>query len=416
MLIDAPPGSKAVMASSSRCGTVAIKDLVKRNSPESATQDRIKIESAFQRGSEAKGVWDVDAGKLFIDSIQRGYPSGIIMLVRSEDDPGPWKVLDGGNRLRALRGFLNNEFQDERGRKFRLDDTWDGPVLDEEERADFKAHGMAIQEITVGRGESNAVCEMFIRINTTGKPLKDGETFKGLGWNKDYWILEMAKAMIGASGEYGWTDHNFQDSDHASYGTAPQYTLAAVKAKWEDAIGTISERPRYQSFAMAIGFIVSAHLGDFTKFSTRFRDISSDVRDAGSTVSGPELQNVLRKLHRFADVLSKINKRDPFVKKALRSKSTKGFLDKFKAAPIWKRICNDVLTPTDEQKIIDFYNSLSSDEKLLNRFLQVGKGTNSDTNAPRIERIISFILTKEPNDELTDDYDEDVESDSTDSE
>jgi hypothetical protein len=401
---------------SSTVRTLRIQHLVQRNKASASTaHDRIKIESAFQRGSEAKGVWDVRAGQLFIDSIQRGYPPGIIMLVRSEDAPEPWKVLDGGNRLRALRAFLDNDFQDLDGRKFQSDDAWDGRVLDPEERADFKAHEVAVQEITVGRGESNAVCEMFIRINTTGKPLKDGETFKGLGWNKDYWVLEMAKAMIGPSGEYGWTDHNFNDSDHASYGTAPQYTLAAVRAKWEEAIGTISERPRYQSFAMAIGFIVSAHLGDFSKFSSRFRDTSDDVREAGPTVSAAELQNVLRRLHRFADVLSKINKRDPFVKEALRKKSTKGFLPKLKAAPIWKRICNDALTPTDEQKIIDFYNSPSSEEKLLHGFLEVGKGSNSDTSAPRIERIISFILTKQSNEELTGDYDEEVESDGSDS-
>ena len=73
-------------------------------------RDHISIttsECDFQRGGE-DGVWTKKQRQQFILSLYLCFPFGTITLL---DHQGEWLVLDGGNRCRAIKSFMNDEFE-----------------------------------------------------------------------------------------------------------------------------------------------------------------------------------------------------------------------------------------------------------------------------------------------------------------
>ena len=80
--------------------------------PDLPTGELIQICGEFQRGDEDTGVWPTPMKRAYIDSLLKGYPTGVTMIVKP---PGAshttkWMILDGANRARALRDFMNDKF------------------------------------------------------------------------------------------------------------------------------------------------------------------------------------------------------------------------------------------------------------------------------------------------------------------
>ncbi|WP_207886932.1 DUF262 domain-containing protein [Pseudomonas sp. 30_B] len=128
--------------------------------------DNIDLRPDFQRGE----VWDSAKKKLLIDSIFRGWQVPPIHLVRV--DAHKAEVLDGQQRLTAIRDFMQNKFAMD-GSIEPLDDdivSLDGlkySALPEEKRLEFQRYLLKIYEITqYNHGEPG---ELFHRLNQSVK-------------------------------------------------------------------------------------------------------------------------------------------------------------------------------------------------------------------------------------------------------
>lgn len=63
------------------------------------------------------GIWTTLKKQAYIESLMRQSPTGILAFVK--DHGIAWKVLDGGNRIRAVRDFVNDDqFHTNLGKKF----------------------------------------------------------------------------------------------------------------------------------------------------------------------------------------------------------------------------------------------------------------------------------------------------------
>jgi hypothetical protein len=128
--------------------------------------NEINIRPDFQRGE----VWPSSKKKMLIDTMLREWPIPPIHLVRVED--GSLEVLDGQQRLTAIRDFIDN--------KISIDGTiqpYDEEIsslnglrykkLNEEQRKKFDRYTLSVYEITnYNQGEPG---EIFHRLNQSVK-------------------------------------------------------------------------------------------------------------------------------------------------------------------------------------------------------------------------------------------------------
>lgn len=133
---------------------------------EDIVSGNIDLRPDFQRGE----VWDSKKKKLLIDSILRGWQVPPIHLVSIED--GKAEVLDGQQRLTAIRDFIQNKFSID-GEIEPLDDdifSLNGmrfSSLPESKRIDFQRYLLKIYEIIdYNHGEPG---ELFHRLNQSVK-------------------------------------------------------------------------------------------------------------------------------------------------------------------------------------------------------------------------------------------------------
>lgn len=128
--------------------------------------DNIDLRPDFQRGE----VWDSNKKKLLIDSIFRGWQVPPIHLVRI--DAHKAEVLDGQQRLTAIRDFMQNKFAID-GAIEPLDDEivelggLKYSNLPEDKKIEFQRYLLKIYEIThYNHGEPG---ELFHRLNQSVK-------------------------------------------------------------------------------------------------------------------------------------------------------------------------------------------------------------------------------------------------------
>ncbi|WP_298557237.1 DUF262 domain-containing protein [uncultured Aliiroseovarius sp.] len=124
-------------------------------------------------------VWSRNQASRFIESLLLGLPVPGIFLFK-EADTGKHLVIDGQQRLKSLRYFVDGLFN---GREFKLsglETDWDGKTyltLDDADRArldDAVVHATVFKQ-DVPEGEMNSVYEVFERINTGGVKLSPQE-------------------------------------------------------------------------------------------------------------------------------------------------------------------------------------------------------------------------------------------------
>ena len=97
-------------------------------------------------------------------------------------------------------------------------------------------------------------------------------------------------------------------------------------------------------------------------------------------------QNIVKKLKTFVNLMKKI----PLTS---FGKITKGILPKSKVAPIWKRICEDQMTPQFQHKMIQFYNTMDEDDDLRRRYQEAlaADGNKFDMSSSKVENVLNII-------------------------
>jgi hypothetical protein len=331
--------------------------------------DQIEIESDFQRGDEETGVWSRSQQQHFIDSLRKNYPTGILVFVKDHftatSYQNPWKVLDGGNRLRAIRDYIDNKFTDTQGVKYE--------DLEHQDIAKFNTLQIPCQWMTIEREDpTNTIAEMFTRLNTKSTPLSQGELFKAHGWKKDCWEIEMAKKLIADI----WSSNYNSD----------QFRIETIRNKWDQVLGTLRESKRCDSLAMIIGFIISSHTEKFAHFDKRYDNLHGLLYEPEQQPSDTQKTKIFNKLELFLSIMEEIYTKEIF------GTVNKGIPSRSKIAIIWKRICENTMTNDFRRKMIDFFQVLPERQDIRDEYNSIlfSKG-NSETSDTKINTALDFI-------------------------
>jgi hypothetical protein len=332
--------------------------------------DRIEIASDFQRGDEETGVWTPMLRKHYIDSLVKKFPTGIVTMVKDHlNDTSclqPWKVLDGANRVRAIRDYILDKFTDEEGKKY--------SELNPQERADFNTVIIPCQWLTLVESDpANTISQMFTRLNRNAKSLSHGELFKAHGWKKDVWQIEMAKKFIGDT----WSS-NFPD---------PTNQISNIRPLWNSTFGAdLCETKRCDNLAMMLGYIFSAMSARLENFDKRYDKNEKLLSVAGEIPSRENICTICTKIERFLKIMKKIYNPEIF------GRITKGMPSQLKTAPVWFRICDNTMTQAFEEKLVKFYQVLPENPKLREEFDNVlTEGSNGETTDGKIGKTLEFI-------------------------
>lgn len=353
---------------------LSIMDLVTRLTDPTVygPADSIVIASEFQRGDEETGIWNVKQQRNLVDSVQQNFPIGNITLVKDHESAmaynEPWMVLDGGNRARSLRDYMLDYIQDKQERKY--------SELDEREKARIANIHIQIVWITIERNDPpNIISVMFTRLNTTASPLTNGELIKAHAWKGNVPEIEMAKKLIG--------------DDWVTAFSCP--LMVSLRAKWVATFGDLAETKRCDTLAMICGFIVSAKEGNFAYFEKKYNVLHNKFTnpihpDEEHAMTPEKHQNIVKKLKTFVNLMKKI----PLTS---FGKITKGILPKSKVAPIWKRICEDQMTPQFQHKMIQFYNTMDEDDDLRRRYQEAlaADGNKFDMSSSKVDNVLNII-------------------------
>jgi 5-methylcytosine-specific restriction endonuclease McrA len=143
----------------------------------------LNLSPAFQR----KSVWVMKDRQKLIDTIVRNYPLPAIFLYRNEDHGDlSYAVIDGKQRLETLLGFLGYLRGHSFEAKVEIPGMEDMQKISAKSLKSNKAHreqlrphfmGYRIPVIEVA-GPLSDIIEVFVRINSTGKPLTPQEQRK----------------------------------------------------------------------------------------------------------------------------------------------------------------------------------------------------------------------------------------------
>lgn len=136
----------------------------------------LNLEPGFQR----KSVWTISDRRRFIQSVLEGFPvPSIFLYSRTEDGEPMYDVLDGKQRLETLFMFMRvSPFgRDGFDVKFALEDEeelyYDWRALDKAGlRSAFLKYKLQVAEVS---GDLADIVDLFVRINSTGKPLTSPE-------------------------------------------------------------------------------------------------------------------------------------------------------------------------------------------------------------------------------------------------
>lgn len=326
--------------------------------------ETLNVASAFQRGDEDNGVWTKDAKNNFIDSLEKDYPTGLLIFIRHRIVMGEcWYTLDGGNRLRAMRDFKLDKLK----KKF--------STLTPHEQAAFDNINQSCEWIDIEREDPpGTVADMFTRLNTSCRTLSNGELYKAMGWMGNYCEIEMAKALIGAS---SW---NTQFSNtHVS----------AINARWNNICGCLSETNRCNNITIMIGHIISAKTGDINNFDTSYKKNCNKLAPPGTNLTQDEIYNICCKFNKFMDMLESIGDTKIF------GKRERGIHPKKHIAPLWGYVISDRDTPSYD-KVIQFYRQMGRADTSARR-LHMGysaiidaSGDNHTTHK-KIDLVLNFI-------------------------
>jgi hypothetical protein len=147
-------------------------------------RDELVITPKYQRNP----VWNMKAQSYLIDTIIRGLPIPQIFLRQSIDTntrKTTREVIDGQQRLRAIIGFLNDDFS-----IMKLHNKEYGGIhfseLDEQDKLAFLDYQMPVELIK--SKEDSLIYDMFSRVNTNSSTLNNQELRNAKYWG-DFKVL-----------------------------------------------------------------------------------------------------------------------------------------------------------------------------------------------------------------------------------
>ena len=334
--------------------------------------EKIEVSSDFQRGDEETGVWNLEAKRDYINSLELNYPTGLISIVKPliNGTSKPYKVLDGGNRVRAIRDFMNNKFSV--GGLYYSTEEPDSNIGIRRQES-LKHTCIAFQTISIERSDTETtISEMFTRLNTSSVPLKPGELIKSHGWLKNKPIIEMAKYFIGDTWETEFSDN----------------VIMFIRSEWIKVFcggdsTKLREGKRCDSMAMLCAFIVSSISGEFTTFDKRYDSIKGNL---DIELTPEQVLIFANKITTFLDIMKEIYTRDIF------SVITNGIPSRKMVAPVWYKICDGSMTPELEHKMKRFFKAMLENNELKTEYLSLrDKGSNGETNIGKMGKIIALI-------------------------
>ena len=340
----------------------SINNLYSKITGKKNPSDRIEIESDFQRGDDEFGVWSTREKVLYIDSLQQSFPTGLFTLVKDDNDTGanPWKVLDGGNRMRTIRDFKLDKFHNADGLKF--------SQLTESDKAIFDNIHIPCMWITIDIGDPpSTIAEMFARLNTSSKPLSQGELIKAHGSKNDCPIIELAKKLVGGC----WSSSYEDDGE-----------LDRIRDKWYNIFGVISETQRNDTISVMLALAISAMTSNFKTFKMRYkRHLPYFTTEP---LTSEQYDSICSKLSLFLNIWNQIPLDViPAIKHGVPSYRY--------IAPTWHYVCENKVTCIQEcSQIVRFYNVHYKTDSVRKTYEQMIGGTGEITLA-RIEKIQSYI-------------------------
>lgn len=355
--------------------THTISNLQARNRCDTTYEkgQHIMISSHFQRGDEETGVWRAKQKQSYIDSLMLGFPTGIMTYVKDHtlatSYQEPWNVLDGGNRLRAIRDFMRDKFQTIQGLKY----SELGPQV----TAEFNTILIPCQWLTIERSDpSDTIAEMFTRLNTSALALSQGELIKSHGWKSDIYEIEIAKQLVGGS----WNT------------TVVIPDITEIRIRWCEVFGVIRESRRCDSLAMMVGYILSAKSGTFAHFDKRYNTHRNHLLPSNA-LPPADLKNITDKLNNFLDIMEIIHN-DNNHRQKLFGPNPNGIPSQSKIAPIWKPICEGTLTAEQSGQMIQFYTNHATTVEVQDKYKQLlTQGGNSETTDSKIEAVYEYIYS-----------------------
>jgi hypothetical protein len=145
-------------------------------------EEKLVVNRAYQR----KLVWTVDEKVGLIDSILKGYPIPLLLLLQRSD--GKYEIIDGMQRLNAIMSFIETGFPLKNGKYFNINEfptakdyaethkfivTDSKDLLPRHDCAAILDYVLAVTQFTVN--EASDVTDIFGRINSGGKQLSPQE-------------------------------------------------------------------------------------------------------------------------------------------------------------------------------------------------------------------------------------------------
>lgn len=144
--------------------------------------DKLVVNRTYQR----KLVWTTDEKRKLVDSILKGYPIPLLLLLQRGD--GRLEIIDGMQRLNAILTFIENGYSDKDGSYFDVSEfptskqyaseglfnvVKDEKLLSRQECAAILDYQLAVTIFSVA--EASDVTDIFGRINSGGKQLSPQE-------------------------------------------------------------------------------------------------------------------------------------------------------------------------------------------------------------------------------------------------
>ena len=137
---------------------------------------KIRSEEYYVPEYQREMIWDDDVQSRFIESVLIGLPIPVVFLW--QDDDGRMEIVDGSQRMRTLRRFIDNVLI--LTKLELLPETNDFHYRDLSEARQRKFNARTMRAIVLENATTTATrTEMFARINTGGRSANDAEVRRG---------------------------------------------------------------------------------------------------------------------------------------------------------------------------------------------------------------------------------------------
>lgn len=339
--------------------------------------DAITLAPEYQRGNEESGVWNKNQKTLFIDSLIKSFPFGNLTFIRTEGDR-TMQALDGANRCRAMRDYLQNKFPNNEKKyykKLNRDEPNTFQYLDSETRAKLTNKLINCEIVTIEENDPpNTIGNMFIRLNNTGTKLSQGELINAVDYKNNIKLINLAKSIID-----GWSNTSEIGNN--------------LNTKWNNVFGKkLSRTTRATTLALTVGFACAFSSKQFKLFDNRYAKIESELF---KEITDDTINNTIELFNEFLDICQEIHRDN--IEKLFGKISSNGMPNRRDIAPVVYCMLED---DYNKDNLVKIFKIICQDNVKLNEYVsQVTKGSNSETSKTKMQEIKQYMysLIETPN-------------------